>query len=187
MADPFQLVDGLCPVAPFRQVVCPCRALRVPRRQIASAVDDLRWLACAYPIVKCRRPPQWVAFDQMLSGGVLLSHAVTRAVPSALRGLASGFGMEPGVSLLPWPPKRYGVLVGFPTETRELHSGREVLHVRQVLGLLVPVSSTHCCASTSGLSTQSSGWGPYPVNPVGILILEPASRLDAFSGYPFRT
>ncbi len=25
----------------------------------------------------------------------------------------------------------------------------------QVVGLLVPVSSTHCCASTSGLSTQS--------------------------------
>ena len=30
-------------------------------------------------------------------------------------------------------------------------------------------------------------WGPYQVNPVGILILERASRLDAFSGYPFRT
>ena len=59
--------------------------------------------------------------------------------------------------------------------------------LRQVLGLLVPVSSTHCCASTSGLSTQSSSWGPYQVNPVGVLILERVSRLDAFSGYPFRT
>ena len=57
----------------------------------------------------------------------------------------------------------------------------------QVLGLLVPVSFTCCQASTSGLSTQSSGWGPYPVNPVGDLILKQASRLDAFSGYPFRT
>jgi hypothetical protein len=28
-----------------------------------------------------------------MSGGVLLSHPVTRAVPSALKGLASGFGM----------------------------------------------------------------------------------------------
>ena len=28
--------------------------------------------------------------------------------------------------------------------------------------------------------------GPYPVNPVGNLILELASHLDAFSGYPFR-
>ena len=57
----------------------------------------------------------------------------------------------------------------------------------QVLGLLVPVSCTRCRASTSGLSTQSSSWGPYQVNPVGVLILERASRLDAFSGYPFRT
>jgi hypothetical protein len=57
----------------------------------------------------------------------------------------------------------------------------------QVLGLLVPVSSMRCRTSTSGLSTQSSSWGPYPVNPVGDLILERASRLDAFSGYPFRT
>ena len=28
--------------------------------------------------------------------------------------------------------------------------------------------------------------GPYQVNPVGEFILEEASRLDAFSGYPFR-
>ena len=34
----------------------------------------------------------------MLSGGVLLSHTVAGAVPSALKGLASGFGMGPGVS-----------------------------------------------------------------------------------------
>jgi hypothetical protein len=55
------------------------------------------------------------------------------------------------------------------------------------LGLLVPVSCTRCRASTSGLSTQSSSWGPYLVNPEGDLILRRASRLDAFSGYPFRT
>ena len=29
--------------------------------------------------------------------------------------------------------------------------------------------------------------GPYQVNPVGVLILEQVSRLDAFSGYPSRT
>ncbi len=32
------------------------------------------------------------------SGGVLLSHTLSSAVPSALAGLASGFGMGPGVS-----------------------------------------------------------------------------------------
>ena len=30
-------------------------------------------------------------------------------------------------------------------------------------------------------------WGPYPINSVGNLILKRASRLDAFSGYHFRT
>src|SRR6266511_1840264 len=69
----------------------------------------------------------------------------------------------------------------------ELHSEREQVYGCQVLGLLVPVSFTHCCASTSGLSTQSSSWGPYQVDPVGDLILEQASRLYAFSAYPFRT
>ena len=36
--------------------------------------------------------------DAWVSGGVLLSHEVSLAVPSALKGLASGFGMGPGVS-----------------------------------------------------------------------------------------
>ncbi len=56
----------------------------------------------------------------------------------------------------------------------------------QVIGVLVPVSCTPCGASTSGLSTQSSGWAPLPPKD-GNLILRPASRLDAFSGYPSRT
>ena len=44
----------------------------------------------------------WMTLVVMkLSGGVLLSHTVSRAVPSALKGLASGFGMGPGVSLSP--------------------------------------------------------------------------------------
>ena len=42
---------------------------------------------------------------QRCSGSDLLSHPVTRAVPSALEGFTSGFGMGPGVSPPPWPPK----------------------------------------------------------------------------------
>ena len=41
---------------------------------------------------------------ECLSGGVLLSHTLAGAVPSALVGLASGFGMFPGVSPPLWPP-----------------------------------------------------------------------------------
>src|ERR1022692_4155614 len=88
---------------------------------------------------------------------------------------------------------------GEPSSTLRYHRGRPHLGNRTVdakqdrrveakpLGLLVPVSSARCRASTSGLSTQSSSWGPYQVNPEGVLILRRASRLDAFSGYPFQT
>ena len=51
-----------------------------------------------------------------------------------------------------------------------------------LFGLLVPVTSTRHRAYSSGLSTPSST-GDLKRN----LILEQASRLDAFSGYPFRT
>ena len=38
-------------------------------------------------------------------GGDLLSHTVTHAVPSALEGLTSVFGMGTGVTPPVWPPK----------------------------------------------------------------------------------
>ena len=56
----------------------------------------------------------------------------------------------------------------------------------QALGLLVSVSSTHCCASTSDLSPRGLQ-GALPDYSVGTLILKRASRLDAFSGYHFPT
>jgi hypothetical protein len=121
-----------------------------------------------------------------MSGDVLLSHAVTRAVPSALKSLASGFGMEPGVSPSLWSPKLYGDVIGYTDRISGTAQWTQIC-CGQVLGLLVPVSYMRCRTSTSGLSTQSSSWGPYQVNPVGDLILKRASRLDAFSGYPFRT
>jgi hypothetical protein len=98
------------------------------------------------------------------SGGDLLSHPVARAVPSALEGLTSGFGMGPGVSPPLWPPKPWrarenrsrrvkGASPGQPRNSRASASKS------QVLGLLVPVSSTRCRASTSGLSTSWSTRG----------------------------
>jgi hypothetical protein len=65
-----------------------------------------------------------------MSGDVLLSHAVTRAVPSAQKGLASGFGMGPGVSPSPWSPKLYGDVVVKTTAPREPHSGRVAFVVK---------------------------------------------------------
>ena len=52
---------------------------------------------------------------------------------------------------------------------------------------LVPVGSTPRGASTSGLSNTCSTCGLQAPKCQGILILEQASRLDAFSGYPSRT
>ncbi len=47
---------------------------------------------------------------------------------------------------------------------------------------LVPISFTHYCASTPGLSMW---WSSTVLK--RILVLRGASRLDAFSGYPFHT
>ena len=48
-------------------------------------------------------------FSERMRGGVLLSREASLAVPSALRGLTSGFGMGPGVSPSLWPPQLYGI------------------------------------------------------------------------------
>ena len=65
-------------------------------------------------------PPLWCA-----GGGVLLSHTLAGAVPSALAVLASGFGKGkgPGVSLPLWPPPRLPGLIMPPPEGRVWDSG----------------------------------------------------------------
>ena len=81
-------------------------------------------------------------------GGDLLSHPVPRAVPSAQTGLASGFGMEPGVSPSLWPPKLYGDDVtgqARPYLGNRIVDANRFAHTRgvwlwQVVGLLVLVS-----------------------------------------------
>ena len=98
-----------------------------------------------------------------VSGGVLLSHTLSGAVPSALVGLASGFGMGPGVSRTAMATVTHHqktLVVSSVLNTR----GRENISVDvvgkndkgQALGLLVTVSYTHYCASTSVLSTRWS-------------------------------
>jgi hypothetical protein len=64
---------------------------------------------------------------EVMCGGVLLSREASLAVPSALRGLTSGFGMGPGVSPSLWPPQLYGNISHewSPAVFREPHSGRE--------------------------------------------------------------
>ena len=46
------------------------------------------------------------AKTSLILGNVLLSHTVAHAVPSALKGLTSVFGMGTGVSPPPWSPRK---------------------------------------------------------------------------------
>ena len=93
-------------------------------------------------------------------------------------------------------PQRVGVCVGCDPHSGDEHFIVSVNHtvytfvveVFVSVGPLVPVGSrAPRGASTSGLSTRSSGGGLSPHGGRGNLILKQASRLDAFSGYPFRT
>ena len=95
-----------------------------------------------------------------MSGDVLLSHDLPVAVPSALKGLTSGFGMEPGISPSLWPPKLYGVisLVQAPDRNSGTTQWTRNIFEGQALGLLVPVGWA-LLLYTSGLSTQSSTGG----------------------------
>ena len=145
-------------------------------------------------------------------GGDLLSHTLTSAVPSALEGLASGFGMGPGVPPPPQPPTTLSVINGYPIidPTGPEHTtpppgsppGNEHGCVLRVTQWMRTTKRYVLWASPRPISTgrlhPSQGFHPRPINPivsrgpyprkvVGDLILERASRLDAFSGYPFRT
>ena len=143
-------------------------------------------------------------------GGDLLSHTLASAVPSALEGLASGFGMGPGVPPPPTPPTTlFNLSPHQPTGGRTHHptttpttradTGEHgcVLRVTQWMRTTKVLWASPRPISTGRLHPSQSfhprpinpivSRGPYPRKVVGDLILERASRLDAFSGYPFRT
>ena len=65
---------------------------------------------------------------------------------------------------------------------RHAEHGHRLMRAIKPIELLVPVSCTHCCASTPGLSTWSSSTALK-----GELVLRWVSRLDAFSGYSVHT
>ena len=139
-------------------------------------------------------------------GGVLLSHTLSSAVPSALEAVTTGFGMGPGVSLPLSPPNKpsrqfvqrssQNPSGGPAIEPTVLSQNRIVcvsfcFHHNQCIVLssrrLVPVHSTPYNASMSSLSTPSSTGRLTRTKPDRDLISKHASRLDAFSGYRSRT
>ena len=81
----------------------------------------------------------------------------------------------------------YPLLYGYQRNLANvLKQGWKVFSKNKTHGLLVLVSSTPHRASTSSLSTRSSTSALQDLRQ-GELILRQASRLDAFSGYPFHT
>ena len=123
------------------------------------------------------------------SGGVLLSQGRSSQVPSALEGLTSVFGMGTGVTPPLWPPKDL-------LSRRKRNSARLLKYFIANTNVSERRNPSPRPISTGQLNTLLClhirpinvvvYHGPYQVNPVGGLILKKASRLDAFSGYPFR-
>ena len=121
------------------------------------------------------------------TGGDLLSQALAGQVPSALRGLTALFGMGRGVSPSPKPPETDER----PTPRRSLKTAQRHTNV----GYQKNPSSPRPI-STGLLRTSPSFQirpinlvifqGSYSLKGMGELISRTASRLDAFSGYPFR-
>ena len=147
-------------MAKFRRVA-PVATKRKKRRR--------RWLTVSFPVV-----PIFCCVLLFGVGGDLLSHNLPVAVPSACAGLASGFGMGPGVSLqllttdkpsehLPsfWVfgcCVRYCIVDAVTTVTVSCccFFPAHIVCVGVCCGQLVPVAFTPYSASRSGLSTLSS-------------------------------
>jgi hypothetical protein len=99
-------------------VICVA-ALVICVAALLISLCNLRWALLWY---KKRGPSVVSAWaSELIPGSDLLSHAPARAVPSAVAGLTSVFGMGTGVTLLLWPP---GNLVsGVPAPARDASYG----------------------------------------------------------------
>src|ERR1700689_856228 len=87
--------------------------------------------ASGWPNMGCNEKsrPIGSAFFEEMCGGVLLSREASLAVPSALRGLTSGFGMGPGVSPSLWPPQLYG---NISLESFRPYFGNRIVDAKQL-------------------------------------------------------
>ena len=128
-----EAVDSM-PHLRFRLRLSPARrkARHDRRRVLPSVCQDRKKTACREEACSSRQ----AAFKYVVVvccfyvGGNLLSHTLPSAVPSARAGLASGFGMGPGVSLpLSTTDKHPGhatcVALTWRVLCQILHSGRE--------------------------------------------------------------
>ena len=124
-----------------------------------------------------------------------------KALSSAQESLTSVFGMGTGIASPPWPPDNNNQIItsnnggkkredcGPPKKALRKKEGSVPSRKEKYGQASRPISTARLCASprlrlrpidpvlSRGPSAGSS--------PVGCLVLRRASRLDAFSGYPF--
>ena len=126
-------------------------------------------------------PPKGRLFER--TGGDLLSQAVAHQVPSALRGLTALFGMGRGVSLSLSRHQKGRDAAAVKLENRTMQVENNPSSPRPIsTGLLTTLLRLH--SRPINLVVYQ---GPYSLKGMGELhISRTASRLDAFSGYPFR-
>ena len=103
-----------------------------------------------------RKGPGFWPGPLKLPGSDLLSHAVSRAVPWAPRGLTAVFGMGTGGTPSIRPPETRFRFRTEPGAPRIFASSRFKNFMAKPHGRLVPVSFAPRSASTPGLSTWSS-------------------------------
>ena len=107
--------------------------LRRPTKlQLHTLASALAFSAntCFRPITK--KPNVSVELRKVNSGGYLLSHLVTKAVPSAPIGLTSVFGMGTGVTLSPTPPENLNLYASYNRDYRK-RKQHSLIAVYQVL------------------------------------------------------
>ena len=174
------LLSLLRPAQGFARLLRPLRRCKRQKPR-----DDCPGASCRRAVIRCggRRERRQKRKGSRRRPTLPRLHT---AVPSALEGLTAGFGMDPGVSPPLWPPgtsPRFPRVIRHLCDTRMAGAKKERLRPRQIsTGRLKRLHVLHLRPIYPVVSRV-----PYPLDAVSDLILRPASRLDAFSGYPFRT
>src|SRR5215218_2631746 len=127
-----------------------------------------------------------------MSGGVLLSHNLSVAVPSALKGLTSGFGMGPGVSRFAMAAVTLSTSTNRGFVGWELLSGRDqlccVVVVRGLSFVFVHVCSTFHVPGVRGcVFVYGVGTSPRPISTgrLGIAAVHLRPINPMFCGGPY--
>ncbi len=95
-------------------------------------------------------------------GGDLLSHTVTRAVPSAVEGLTTVFGMGTGVTPLLSPPETWGSSLRSTASVKERKSRCQTPDIRRASGrqlntlqtVVSPPTTTHSAKENNGQASR---------------------------------